>query len=155
MTQILTKQVTVELPADLKVENKGDLKALAQQEGVDIMFSPAVIARPGEKAIVEITREHIQPDGQKDWIGLKYSTTISQLGFGFHSTATRNRGLRDPDTSKIHYQKTQNDTIIGRNIKILSPPTEANGKQTYTIMTHTEVDAAGKPVQRSRDTPTK
>ncbi|MFK7910442.1 MAG: hypothetical protein AB8F34_07540 [Akkermansiaceae bacterium] len=156
-TQIKTKTTKIALPPGVKLDPSDPylLRKLSRVNNVNIMTMPSVISRSGEEATVEIVREYPQASGKSDWTGVKHSSNVSLLGFGFQSSTTQRTGRETPNSTgaikDINYSNVSRDNFVNRRATSLIATDTEGDKVTYLLHSYTEQNAAGTPVIRSRD----
>jgi len=155
-SQIKTSTQTIvmddNIPFDPSWVNQPEaMSKFYQTPGVDVVTSPSVISLSGESSTVEVIRESPNRTNNRDWTGYKITNQTSFLGFGMNGQTFYDRGMRsDTPESPIVHNKTTQDAYVQRgNVQvILLKP--VNGRRSYLLVTHQEIDATGQPIQRDR-----
>ncbi len=154
-SQIKTNTMVAMIPEGMELPDTGtalspedvqlNLRKLAQKEGVDLMTLPAITARGGQTATVELIKEVITPDGgtgwTTDWTGVKMVTTAvpyglgSQVEFAFDS--------RPPDGGQS--QARERITLPENGSGVAVAPASGGG-QLLILQGNTMIDATGRPL---------
>jgi hypothetical protein len=125
----------------------------SQTKGVDIMTTPAVVARPGQDATIEIGKEFIFPiesetvDFRNEFIGLRLNATpvlagLDQIQLGGKVNISSMDSPLNPDSFQENITETEIHAHDGHTVLI--PVTGADGNTTIQVISSQRIDATGK-----------
>jgi hypothetical protein len=119
------------------------LREFARIEGLDLMTLPAVTARQGEVASVELGSSTSTPDGtgEESWNGVRMATTAVPYGLG--SQVEFALKTRDLEGSEAQAREQITLPENGSGVAISS---STNGKSLVIIQGNTMIDATGQPI---------
>lgn len=152
-TQIALTAKLVELPdhwemKDQILDDAGFqqlMRSWSQTAGVDVMTAPSIIARNGQRSLVEIVRDAPQPDGSMDWTGVKLSQKAVLTGEGIALDSLLNIG--EKLTDGIDHREVEVSAVLRNHqtaMFLLSSPKP--GRQVVGSVTVTLVDALGNTI---------
>lgn len=119
------------------------LREFARNEGVDLMTLPAITARQGEVATVELGSSVSTPDGtgEESWNGVRMVTTAVPYGLGSQvEFALKTRDLEGAEA------QARERITLGENGSGLAISPATNGKSIVVIQGNTMIDATGQPI---------
>lgn len=134
------------------------MREFAQKSGVDLMTMPAVTARNGESATIEMIREFIVPtdDSGKNFetynLGqvMKLDGSLLGLGQKMEMDYTDTDGGLNAETGKAEITvkaDIKETSFIGDGSTKLYVQTRPDGSRRVMMATSTRIDATGRPVK--------
>ncbi|QJE96207.1 hypothetical protein [Luteolibacter luteus] len=137
------------------------MREFAQKSGIDLVGLPAITARSGETATIEMIREYIVPtdDSGKNFesfnLGHVMKLDSSLLGLGQRMTVayTDTEAVPDPETGKVEIDvkaDIKGTSFIGDGSTKLYVHTRPDGSRRVMMTTATRIDATGRPVKETR-----
>ena len=130
------------------------LATINSNSNTSLEVAPTVLARPGETATIELTRELITPatDGGFDnnWTGLQIRSRVDGYGFGYRPVIDLESRL-GPDTlpdaaSLLGDAKFHLGDIAPGPHALVQHQTTPDGQHQYVITRISQIDATGRPI---------
>lgn len=133
------------------------MRQLSEKKGVDLLTSPAVTARPGEDAKVEITREVLVPsqtvpgEFEPQPAGLIVDLRSSPYGLGHHVDLNYSERVPEGESGTATAKVTERTSITdssfsGDGNTHMHIQTHPDGTRSVVLVTPTLIDATGQPL---------
>ncbi|BDS05615.1 hypothetical protein NT6N_06550 [Oceaniferula spumae] len=146
--------ITVDKGVDFdpsKLNDPGYMEQIKSTQGISLSASPSVISRSGSPTTISIGTEVQTDQGANQLKGFEISSQASFTGFVVRNVAQFNHGAETGnERSPVVQNKITQDDYIPRGGHQVIRLNSSNGTTRYLIVRHTEVDATGKTVPRSR-----